>query len=226
MLHALTVSAMQQHVTIPEAQPIARSAQDTPKSRRTRLRILDSAMTLFAGIGYHEAVNLKIAGAAGITRGAMLYHFPTREDLIGAAIDHIQALRMRRLAEVSAGQPFGADPTAYAIDAYWGLLSEVPFVAFAELQAVARTDAMVRARIAPAETAFDHAQIGEQPLAHGGAAARLQASRDLARFLLEGMKRAEMTHDAPERTERLLTVIKRTAQMLNRKGAAADLWPE
>ena len=60
--------------------------KDTPKSRRTRARILAAATRLFAEIGYHAATNAMIADAAGLTRGAMLYHFPSREDLVGAAI--------------------------------------------------------------------------------------------------------------------------------------------
>src|ERR1700722_130735 len=53
--------------------------KDTPKSRRTRARILAAATRLFAEIGYHAAANALIAEAAGVTRGAMLYHFPRRE---------------------------------------------------------------------------------------------------------------------------------------------------
>src|ERR1700742_3282794 len=69
------------------------NAKTTPKSLRTRRRILDAAMRLFAERGYHASSNADVAEAAGLTRGAMLYHFPTREDLVAAAIDHIQQRR-------------------------------------------------------------------------------------------------------------------------------------
>ena len=51
-------------------------------------------------------------------------------------------------------------------------------------------------------------------------------SRDLARFMLEGMARSGLTYDADERVQRLLAVIKRATHMLNRKGGVQDLWPE
>src|SRR6478609_6029220 len=102
-------------------------AKATPKSQRTRARILDAAMKLFAEVGYHAATNAVIADAAGLTRGAMLYHFATREELVEAALQH-----------------------------------EAPFVAFAELEAAARTDAMLRARLAAAQAAFDRAQVGDR----------------------------------------------------------------
>ena len=222
MLQLLIDAAM--HQILPP--PRDRAAQDTPKSRRTRNRILDAAMRMTVQLGYHEATNARIAEAAGITRGAMLYHFPTREDLVVAAIGHIQRLRMARLKEAGMERTAGADPAEHAIDAYWSLLGEPAFVAFAELEAVARTDAMIRRALGPAQAEFDRAQIGEAPIAAGGAAARLQTGRDFARFLLEGLSRARLTYDEPERSERLLAVIKRATHRLNRKGPETDLWPE
>src|SRR5258706_5492511 len=133
-----------------------RASKDTPKSRRTRMRILDAAMRLFADIGYHGASNAVIAEAAGLTRGAMLYHFPTREALVEDAIDHIQAARLT-LFDTAAGEPPpGGDATAHPIDAYLRLLAEPPFVAFADLHAAARIDPQARAPIAVAEPPLQH----------------------------------------------------------------------
>ena len=42
----------------------------------------------------------------------------------------------------------------------------------------------------------------------------------------EGLARARLTYDAEARTENLLTVAKRAARNLNRKGADTCLWPE
>ena len=116
-------------------------AKETPKSRRTRARILDAAMRLFAEVGYHAATNAMIADAANLTRGAMLYHFASREELVEAAVSHIEVERAR-LFEAAASGPVapGVDAAEQAIDAYWALLHEIPFIAFAELEAAARTD--------------------------------------------------------------------------------------
>lgn len=205
-----------------------RPSKDTPKSRRTRERILDSAMRLFAEIGYHAATNGAIADAAELTRGAMLYHFPSREDLVEAAVAHIQAERLKLLDAAAQEPPPGSDATSHAIEAYWRMLSETPFVAFAELQGVARTDAMVRERITEAQDAFDRGQFGDGflALAMAGSGGRLQASRDLARFLLEGLSRATMAYDSEARASNLLTVVERAVRMLNRKEIVHDLWQD
>src|SRR5471030_535203 len=123
----------------------------TPKSLRTRARILNAAMRLFAELGYHEATNPRIAQAASLTRGAMLYHFASRDELVEAAVQHIELARaalFESAAQASAAP--GQDASEAAIDAYWALLHETPFVAFAELEAAARTDAMLGARLAAA----------------------------------------------------------------------------
>ncbi len=203
-------------------------AKATPKSLRTRARILDAAMTLFAEVGYHAATNAVIAEAAKLTRGAMLYHFATREELVEAAVAHIE-LQRAKLLERAGSVPVapGVDAAEHAIDTYWALLRETPFVAFAELEAAARTDSMLRERLASAQSAFDHAQVGGDrfgALVQAGADPRFQASRDLGRFMLEGLARGSMTYDVDGRRERLLTIVKRAVRMLNRKGDVQDLW--
>lgn len=203
-------------------------SRDTPKSRRTRARILDEAVRVIAETGYAATTNAAVAEAAGITRGAMLYHFPTRESLLEAAIEHIQGQRAQLFRDAADSLPPGADVTEHAIETYWDLLHRTPFVAFAELETTSRTDALVRDLLAPSLAEFDRAQIGDHflKMLHAGAGPRFQASRDLARFMLEGMARAQVTYDKDERVERLLSVIKRATHMLNRKGGVTDLWPE
>ena len=205
------------------------TAKATPKSLRTRARILDQAMRLFAEIGYHAATNAVIAEASGLTRGAMLYHFATREELVEAAIAHIEVARAR-LFEQAAAQTSapGVDAAEQAIDAYWALLHETPFTAFAELEAAARTEPMLRTRLRAAQSAFDHAQVGDRfgAMVQAGDDPRFQASRDLGRFLLEGLARGAMTYDEEVRRERLLAVVKRAVRALNRKGEVHDLWSD
>ena len=59
---------------------------------------------------------------------------------------------------------------------------------------------------------------------NAGHDARFQTSRDLARFALDGLHRATLTYDQPERIDNMINVIKRAVHMLNRKGDVQDLW--
>lgn len=204
------------------------AAKSTAKALRTRTRILDAALRLFVRVGYHAATNAEIAEACGLTRGAMLYHFPSREELVEAAIAHIEARRSRLLEQAAnTAVPAGVDAAEHAVDVYWALLQEPAFVAFMELEAAARTTPMLAARMAAARGAFDRAQLGGDrfgAMVQAGQDPRFQASRDLGRFLLEGMAKGSMTYDEASRKARLLAVIKRAVRMLNRKGDLHDLW--
>lgn len=186
-------------------------------------------MRLFAEIGYHAATNAMIADAANLTRGAMLYHFASREELVEAAVAFID-LERARLFEQAAATPHspGVDAAEHAIDAYWHLLHEPPFIAFAELEAAARTDPMLRERLAAAQSAFDRNQVGDRFLAmtQAGEDPRFQTSRDLGRFLLEGLAKGALTYDQLARQDRLIQVVKRAVRALNRKGDSQDLWAD
>ena len=129
----------------------------------------------------------------------------------------------------SAAAPPGVDAAEHAIDVYWSLLHELPFLAFAELEAAARTDPMLADRLAGARSAFDHAQLGGDrfgALVQAGDDPRFQTSRDLGRFLLEGLAKGSMTYDEAARRERLLAVIKRAVRMLNRRSGRDGLWED
>ncbi len=222
------VSTLDEYTLEQPATARPRQAGDSPKSLRTRARILDTALRLFAEIGYHPASNAVIAEASNLTRGAMLYHFASREALLDSVIPHIQAARAHLFERAAADVAPGTELSDHAIDSYWRLLHETPFVAFAELEHAARTDTPLRDRLQGAQAAFDRNQVGEHlaGLVQAGEAPRFQASRDLARFVLEGLSRAHLAYEGDARTERLLTVVKRAARMLNRKGALTDIWPE
>lgn len=205
----------------------AAATKDTAKSRRTRARILDAAMRLFAERGYHAVTNADIADAADLTRGAMLYHFPTREALAAAAVSHIQSARTALFTRAVQERPDGVEQADHAIDAYWALLHELPFTAFRSLEAAARSDPGLDALLKPALEEWDRAELGVIANAvQAGSTPRLQAGRDLARFALEGLARAKLTYDGDDRTAHFLAIVKRAVHMLNRRGHVADLWED
>lgn len=53
----------------------------TEQGRNRRERILDAAMTTFAGRGYRDASMDDIASAAETSKGGVYFHFPTKESI-------------------------------------------------------------------------------------------------------------------------------------------------
>jgi AcrR family transcriptional regulator len=80
------------------------------RSRATRRRLLEAAVSCLAERGWSGSTVSVVAERAGVSRGAAQHHFPTREDLFTAAVEYVaeerstalRALRPRGRTEVVA----------------------------------------------------------------------------------------------------------------------------
>jgi AcrR family transcriptional regulator len=89
------------------------------RSGETRARLVACAIESISELGYTGATTPVIAERAGVTRGALQYHFASREELDVAVIDHVMTeLNFRVDADELASQPLEARVDAL-IDAYW-----------------------------------------------------------------------------------------------------------
>jgi AcrR family transcriptional regulator len=80
-------------------QPEARAAG---KGERSRRELTEIAINCFARFGFQGTSIDRIARAAGVTKGAIYYHFKDKDDLLGAAVaDRIQEFegRVQRACE-------------------------------------------------------------------------------------------------------------------------------
>lgn len=77
---------------------IAKTAEAAaPKQRRTqaqrtedtRRKILDAAVDLLATKGYAGFRTADVADVAGVSRGAQTHHFPSKDDLVVAVVEHV-----------------------------------------------------------------------------------------------------------------------------------------
>ena len=60
------------------------------RARETRTKILDAARKVFGDRGFGQATIEEIAGAAGVSNGALYHHFATKQELFKAILtDHI-----------------------------------------------------------------------------------------------------------------------------------------
>ncbi|WP_422115772.1 TetR/AcrR family transcriptional regulator [Brachybacterium sp. UNK5269] len=80
------------------------SGTTTAPGRSRREEILDGASALFAERGYHGASLRDISRRVGISHPGMLHHFPSKDALLGAVIDRLEAHAQGLLDSVSALQ--------------------------------------------------------------------------------------------------------------------------
>ena len=100
-------------VTSPSASSTA--ATRVPQADRTRAmraRLLEATVELLVERGFAGTSTTLVSDRAGVSRGAQLHHFPTKNDLVVAAVEH---LTERRGAELSAAfAELSAEPVVSA----------------------------------------------------------------------------------------------------------------
>ncbi|WP_448315426.1 TetR/AcrR family transcriptional regulator [Streptomyces sp. CO7] len=83
-----------------QATSTAARAPKQDRSRATRQRLLEAAVACLAEHGWAGSTVAVVAERAGVSRGAAQHHFPTREDLFTAAVEHVAEERSTALREL------------------------------------------------------------------------------------------------------------------------------
>ncbi|MGK8511488.1 TetR/AcrR family transcriptional regulator [Nocardia asiatica] len=162
------------------------------RSRATRQRLLEATIDCLAEMGWAAATVAVVAERAGVSRGAAQHHFPTREDLITAALEYMfdtrsgQAVQeAETLVELGDGIARTEAVVAGLVESYTSPL----FKAALQVWTHAAADPVLRERIVPLEARFGRAShrraIGalgvddSDPVTHH----LVQATLDMARGL-------------------------------------------
>jgi AcrR family transcriptional regulator len=130
-------------------EPGLRGARRTQAERSAamRQRLLDATVDCLVAYGYAGTTTMRVAEKAGVTRGAQIHHFPSKGDLVVAAIEHLAHQRARK-AIADLGLIDQNPDTANAIlDFLWSLHEGPLFVATIELWIASRTDRVLAAQI-------------------------------------------------------------------------------
>jgi AcrR family transcriptional regulator len=129
--------------------PPLRAQQE--RTREVRRRILDAAVKVLVEKGYAQATTLLIQERAGVSRGRLLHHFPSRDALLLAAAHHLATERMHETFERT---DWPSEPSARidaAIDLMGTTYGQPYFWAATELWIAARSHADLRKELFPAE---------------------------------------------------------------------------
>ncbi|MBB1025392.1 MULTISPECIES: TetR/AcrR family transcriptional regulator [unclassified Dietzia] len=155
------------------------AAPRRPKQERsaaTRSKLLEAAYESLLDRGYGATTVGEVQNRAGVARGTLLHHFPTRGSLMAGVVEDIVERRLRVLtstglgvrARVGADDGAGdgadavADPDAGArddvplatswddvVDLVWEELQGPPFTVALELWVASRTDPELRRALIP-----------------------------------------------------------------------------
>ncbi|MDT7559521.1 MAG: hypothetical protein QOI68_3991 [Pseudonocardiales bacterium] len=125
------------------------------RSADSRQLILDATVDCLLENGYARTTTLTIQARAGVSRGRLLHHFPSREGLLVAACQHLAS---NHLAELESWVAVSLDSRGSeldrldrVIDLFWSTFEQRYFWGAIELWTAARTDERLRNTLMPEE---------------------------------------------------------------------------
>ncbi|MFI9105325.1 TetR/AcrR family transcriptional regulator [Streptomyces fildesensis] len=118
------------------------------RSRATRRKLLEAAVSCLAERGWSGSTVSAVAERAGVTRGAAQHHFPTREDLFTAAIEHVAEEWLDAVRERARALPRdGESRTRAVVDMLVGVYTGPLFRAALHLWVAAADEEQLRPRV-------------------------------------------------------------------------------
>lgn len=125
----------------------------TPQGERSRLmrqRLLEATVDSLVELGWSGTSTTVVSQRAGVSRGAQLHHFPSKQALVIAAVEHLTQRRREELATAVQALP-AQGRTRAVLDVLAAQFVSPVFFAALELWVAARTDDELRAAVGPLE---------------------------------------------------------------------------
>lgn len=124
------------------------------RSAATRARLLDATIDCLVELGWSGTSTTEVVRRAGVSRGAQVHHYASKEDLVLAAVDHLLQRRIDEYRSALAELPAEGRTPGTAFDMLRSLWRGRTFEAWLELAVAARTHPALRERLAGVERRF------------------------------------------------------------------------
>lgn len=188
------------------------------KSAMTRATILEAATQCFVKFGYKNTTTSRIAQEAGVSRGAMLHHFPSRDAVIKGAVLYLQEKRLEEykatISKLHSTPENGVTSAVVrkAIRATWKYFNLPSFFAYHELLVASRTDKELAKIFYPQQKMFEK-QFFETVKAiypmWGEDDEALELGSDVVFLTMQGMATSFMQYHKKERVEHILEYLEK-----------------
>ena len=121
------------------------------RSLMTRFRLTEAAAGQIVEAGLAGTSTIAVAQRAGMSQGALFKHFPSKPDLLAAAVEHLLAVFVAEFGrEIARSRKRKrVDPVHASCVVLWKIFRQPEMRAVFEVYVAARTDAELARRLAP-----------------------------------------------------------------------------
>jgi AcrR family transcriptional regulator len=233
---------------MPEAKldPVRVPRTQQQRREETRRALLDAAVESLIEVGFARTTTLEVQRRAEVSRGALLHHFPSKAELLVAAVDHLAEMRAREMKAFASQLPAeGTEPpleragvrsepglggdarTGAVLGLLWQCFSGTFFKVSMELRTAARTDPELRRVLTVAERSLRDRIVAQSRTLFGRSVAEhpgLERSLDLTLQLMIGAAMSSVLHGETAHLDDLVDDWKRLFPVVlaNASAAATD----
>ena len=171
-----------------------------------RQRLLEATIECLVEHGWSGTSTTLVSRRAGVSRGAQLHHFPTKTDLVIAAVEHLSRARDEEMVGRTAELPSGPGRTRAVLGVLGELFTGPLFTAALELWVAARTDEALHRAVSGLEGTLGRA-AHRQTVEALGVDETLPGNRELVQATLDlvrGLGLANTLTDDAVRRSRIL----------------------
>ena len=125
----------------------------------TRTRLLDATIDCLVELGWAGTSTTEVVRRAGVSRGAQVHHYPSKEDLVLASIEHLLDRRIEEYRQAFDALPAHRRTTVEAFELLWSQCFGPSFDAWLELAVAARRSPALLERFVEVERRFTAATV-------------------------------------------------------------------
>jgi AcrR family transcriptional regulator len=184
------------------------------KSAMTRNAILEAAIQCIIELGYANTTTALIADYAGVSRGAMMHHFPSRASVLKATIEYLHHKRLSELGEIIPQQDKREEEdrrilAERLVKAAWEYMNLPSSIAYMEIMMAARSDEELSGILEPLEKDFEKqfVEIIQFAVPERKGSESLEVASHLMFSLLSGLMLNTLKHENQRRTKQLLGIL-------------------
>jgi AcrR family transcriptional regulator len=179
-----------------------------------RQRLIDATIDCLVERGWSGTSTTLVSRRAGVSRGAQLHHFPTKDALVLAAVEHLSEVRGRELAQAAAKLPQGPRRTRAVLDMLARHFTSPVFIAALELWVAARTDPSLHEAVAPLEQRIGR-ETHRRTVELLGVDEREPGGRELVQATLDLVRGLGLANTISDDTARRRRVLDQWARVLD-----------
>jgi AcrR family transcriptional regulator len=181
-----------------------------------RARLLEATVECLVEVGFAGTSTTLVSERAGVSRGAQLHHFPTKNALVVAAVEHLTEKRAAVLADAAATLPDGPRHTRAVLQVLADHFASPVFAAALELWVAARTDEALLAAVAPFEQRVgrDTHRLAVDLL---GVDESVPGNRELVQATLDLVRGLGLANTITDDTRRRGRILDRWADVLDKE---------